>query len=73
MNERNLNEGQWEDRQQWSLGAGQRRKTFLNRYIYIYIYIYICVCLYICTYIYAYVLSYKCYHKNTQIITICLR
>jgi hypothetical protein len=28
MHERNLNEGQWEDRKQWSLGAGQRRKTF---------------------------------------------
>ena len=28
MNKRNLNEGQWEDRKQWSLGAGQRRKTF---------------------------------------------
>ena len=26
--ERNLNEGQWEDRKQWSLGVGQRRKTF---------------------------------------------
>jgi hypothetical protein len=26
MNERNLNEGQWEDRNQWSLGVGQRRK-----------------------------------------------
>ena len=38
MNERNLNEGQWEDRKQWSLGVGQRRKTFSNRYIYIYIY-----------------------------------
>ena len=37
MNERNLNEGQWEDRKQWSLGVGQRRKTFWNRYIYIYI------------------------------------
>ena len=24
MNERNLNEGQWEDRKQWSLGVGQR-------------------------------------------------
>jgi hypothetical protein len=23
MNERNLNEGQWEDRKQWSLGVGQ--------------------------------------------------
>jgi hypothetical protein len=28
MNERNLNEGQWEDRKQWSLGVGQGRKTF---------------------------------------------
>ena len=28
MNERNLNEGQWEDRKLWSLGVGQRRKTF---------------------------------------------
>ena len=28
MNERNLNEGQWEDRKQWSLGVGQRIKTF---------------------------------------------
>jgi hypothetical protein len=28
MNERNLKEGQWEDRKQWSLGVGQRRKTF---------------------------------------------
>ena len=35
MNERNLNEGQWEDRKQWSLGVGQRRKTFWNRYTYI--------------------------------------
>ena len=25
---RNLNEDQWEDRKQWSLGVGQRRKTF---------------------------------------------
>jgi hypothetical protein len=33
INERNLNEGQWEDRKQWSLGVGQRRKTFGNRYI----------------------------------------
>jgi len=33
MNERNLNEGQWEDRKQWSLGVGQRRKTFWTRYI----------------------------------------
>jgi hypothetical protein len=28
MNERNLNEGQWEGRKQWSLGVGQRRKAF---------------------------------------------
>jgi hypothetical protein len=28
MHERNLNDGQWEDRKQWSLGVGQRRKTF---------------------------------------------
>jgi hypothetical protein len=28
MNERNLNEGQWEDMKQWNLGIGQRRKTF---------------------------------------------
>ena len=28
MDERNLNEGQWKDRKQWSLGVGQRRKTF---------------------------------------------
>jgi len=28
MNERNLNDGQWEDRKRWSLGVGQRRTTF---------------------------------------------
>jgi len=28
MNDRNLNEGQWEDRKQWSLCVGQRRTTF---------------------------------------------
>ena len=28
MNERNLNEGQWKDRKQWSLGVGQWGKTF---------------------------------------------
>jgi hypothetical protein len=38
MNERNLNEGQWEDRKQWSLGVGQRRKTF-ETYIYLFIYL----------------------------------
>ena len=25
---KNLKEGQWEDRKQWSLGVGQSRKTF---------------------------------------------
>ena len=34
MNERSLNEGQWEDRKQWSLGVGQRRKRF-ETYIYV--------------------------------------
>jgi hypothetical protein len=34
MNEKNLNEGQWEDRKQWSLGVGQRRKHF-ETYVYI--------------------------------------
>jgi len=28
MSERNLNEGQWEDGKQWSLGVGQRINTF---------------------------------------------
>jgi hypothetical protein len=28
MNERNLSEGRWEDGKKWSLGVGQRRKTF---------------------------------------------
>jgi hypothetical protein len=32
MNERNLNEGQWEDKKEWSLGVGQHRKIF--EYIY---------------------------------------
>ena len=39
MHERNLKEGQWEDRKQWSLGVGQRRKTFWNRYTYIQVHI----------------------------------
>jgi hypothetical protein len=30
MNEINLNEGQWEDRKQWSLGVGQRGKNVLK-------------------------------------------
>jgi hypothetical protein len=37
MNERNLNEGQWEDRKQWRQSVGQRRKPFWNLYIYIYV------------------------------------
>jgi hypothetical protein len=28
ISERNLIEDQWEDRKQWSLGVGQRRKAF---------------------------------------------
>jgi hypothetical protein len=28
MDERNPNEGQWEDGKQWSLGVGQRRNSF---------------------------------------------
>jgi hypothetical protein len=28
MNERNLNEGQWEEGKQWSLGVEHRRKMF---------------------------------------------
>ena len=28
MNERILSKGQWEDRKQWSLGVGQRKKKF---------------------------------------------
>jgi hypothetical protein len=28
VNERNLKEGQWEDRKQWGLGVGQRKRTF---------------------------------------------
>jgi hypothetical protein len=35
--ERNLQEGQWEDRRQWSLGVGQREGAFWNRPIYIWI------------------------------------
>jgi hypothetical protein len=30
MNRRNLKEGQWEDREQWSLGVRQPRKTLQN-------------------------------------------
>ena len=40
MNERNLNEGQWEDRKQWSLVVGQRRKTFSTRYVHVHTYTY---------------------------------
>ena len=38
MNERNLKEGQWEDRKQWSLGVGQGEASYeIDIYIYIYI------------------------------------
>ena len=42
INERNLNEGQWEDRKQWSLGVGQRRRRFETD---------VCVCVCVCIYI----------------------
>ena len=39
MNEKTLNKGQWEDRKQWSLGVGQRRKSFeTNIHMYLYWY-----------------------------------
>ena len=41
ISERNLNEAQWEDRKQWSLGVGQRKKVLKPIYIYRYIYLYI--------------------------------
>jgi hypothetical protein len=34
MNERNLNESQWEDKKQWSLGVGQRKKVLKPIYTY---------------------------------------
>jgi len=40
MYKRNLNEGQWGDRKQWSLGVGQRRTMFWNRYTHTYYYYY---------------------------------
>ena len=40
MNERNLNEDQWEDRKQWSLGVGQHKKSFETD-----IFIHLVVCL----------------------------
>jgi hypothetical protein len=36
---KNLSEGQWEVRKQWSLGVGQRTKMFRNRYIHTYKYL----------------------------------
>jgi hypothetical protein len=58
MNERNLNEGQWEDSKLWILGVGQRRKMFWNRDIYIYIYIYIYAYKQIHTYTHTYTHTY---------------
>jgi hypothetical protein len=44
MNERNLQEGQWEDRKQWNIGVGQRgRSSETGLYMYIHIYIRICI------------------------------
>jgi len=56
MNERNLNEGQWEDRKQWSLGVGQRWTTFWNRHTYIHLLIYILN--YLLNYLFTYSLTY---------------
>jgi len=41
MNERNLSEGQWEDRKRWSLGVGQRRTAFFKNDIHTCIHTYI--------------------------------
>jgi len=49
MNERNLNEGHWEDRKQWSLGVRQGRRSFETD-IYIYIYMCVCVCVCVCVF-----------------------
>ena len=38
INERNINEGQWEDGKQWSIGVGQRRTAF---WIYTYIFLFL--------------------------------
>jgi len=48
MNEINLHGGQWEDRKQWSLGVGQRRKTFWNRCVCVCVYVCVCVCVCAC-------------------------
>ena len=50
MNERNLNEGQWEDRKKWSPGVGQRR-TIRSLYLKparVHACIYLCVCVCVC-------------------------
>jgi hypothetical protein len=38
MNGRNLKEGQWEDRKQWSLGVGQGKKSLKQIHTYIHTY-----------------------------------
>jgi len=60
VNERNLNEGQWEDRKQWSLGVGERR-TFWNRHTYIH-------CKSLCN---RCSVSTYVYHQQIASVTIC--
>ena len=63
MNERNLYEGQWEDRKQWSLGVVQRKKVL--KPIYIYIYMCVCVCVCVCVLYYKQLqIEYEDYVNN---------
>jgi hypothetical protein len=62
MNERNLNEGQREDRKQWSLGVGQRRKNVLKN---IYKYSLLVNCKFLCERIQ----GYKCRLLNCDVIS----
>ena len=69
MDKRNLNDGQWENRKQWSLGVGQRGKSFKTDifiYIYIYIYIYTHTHTHIHIYIYIYIYIYM---KNGDVFS----
>jgi len=66
MKERNLNEGQWEDRKQWSLGVGQHR-TFRNRHTYIhYIISFVASCCYSATHVGGRLNSIRFYERPTR-------
>jgi len=71
MNERNINEGQREDRKQWSLGVEQRRTTFRNRHtcIYTHTHTYIHTLHYIHTYVHTHVHTYIHTYTHTYIHT----